>query len=199
MLDVLIASVEDRKYELKILLNEFHRQGVNPIVIVDNKELSIGSKRQKLLELATQEWIVFFDDDDWPNQEYVSLIESAILSDDTADCCGIWGRMTTNGKNLKTWGHRLGWPVGERRFGLDYVRPIIHFNPVKREKALQAGFRDLRFGEDMDYATRLNPLLNKEVFIKEPQVRHLLFLISQQTKEYPDRQLQEWSSLTLPE
>jgi hypothetical protein len=39
---------------------------------------------------------------------------------------------------------------------------------VKRDKALLAGFKDLKFGEDMDYAERLNKILTKEFYIKEP-------------------------------
>jgi len=177
MLDILICSIKDRHQQLTILLNEFRRQGAEPITLVDNREMSVGAKRQKLLEMATQPWIVFFDDDDWPSEKYYDLILKAIESDPGADCCGIWGKMTTDGRNPKTWCHRLGYPIAERQHGFDYVRPIIHFNPVRTQFALKAGFKDMRWGEDMDYANRLNPLLKREVFIKEP-----LFLYRYSTK-----------------
>ena len=170
MLDILIASIEERAFDLAKVVTEFRRQGVDPIVVIDNKEMTIGKKRQMLLEMATKEWIVFFDDDDWPSEGYVANILKAIERNPGADCCGIWGRMTVNGASPKTWRHRLGMPFIETMSeGFNYTRPIMHFNPVLRTKALEAGF-DItsRWGEDVDYAKRLNPLLTKEAFVHEP-------------------------------
>lgn len=183
ILSILIASVEERADKLKALLVIFekeifhtglyggmHRDKIEVLTEVDNKEISIGLKRQKLLERANGDWIVFFDDDDMPNEGYVEMIFYAIHRNPLADCIGIRGHMTTNGGKPETWCHRLGWKIeGDGRnllpSGYHYNRPIIHFNPVKRELALKAGFKDLRYGEDMDYAKRLNPLLTKEYFI----------------------------------
>lgn len=173
MLDILIASVTDRKLDCLKVEHEFKRQGVQPIILTDNRVMPIGEKRQRLLEMATKPWIVFFDDDDWPHDCYVDEITRAIKRNEKADCLGIHGIMTTNEdpRTLKTWCHRLGYPIegdGTRktRYGFDYVRPIIHFNPVKREKALEAGFDvTMRFGEDMNFAQRLNPLLTCEEFV----------------------------------
>lgn len=180
ILSILICSIEERRDKLEGLLlllgsqiTKLHGWATIEIIhITDNKEMSIGSKRQKLLEKAKGDWIVFFDDDDLPAYNYIELILDAIISNKDIDCIGIRGIMTTDGKNNKTWCHRLGYKIqGDghtpHKSGYDYVRPIIHFNPVKREKALQAGFKDMRFGEDMDYASRLNPLLTKEFFIDE--------------------------------
>lgn len=175
LLSILIATVEIRKEVFKKLEFELFRQNVyddvEVIVLSDNKEISIGAKRQKLLEMAKGDWIVFFDDDDQPCEHYIDLIRSFALTHKECDCMGIRGVMTTNGDNPQTWCHRLGFPIkGNGRgllqeYGFHFVRPIIHFNPVRRELALQAGFKDLRYGEDMDYASRLNTLLKKEVFI----------------------------------
>lgn len=180
MLSVLIATVTDRKREFDLLEKEFYRQrnhlscpgNVEIVHLCDNKEMSVGIKRQKLLEqMACGQWICFFDDDDWPMPNYLQLVVNAIQTPGV-DCIGINGIMTTNGKNQQRWCHRLGyrWEEGyaAKRRGFDYLRPIIHFNPVLREKALQAGFIDLRFGEDRDYADRLNKLLTREYYIHEP-------------------------------
>ena len=170
-LSILIATTIDRQHQFEQLYKELILQSyglmVEVLYLEDNKEMSIGTKRQKLLEMATGDWIVFFDSDDEPSSSYVSKILSAIEND--CDCIGIRGFMTTNGTNRKSWVHRLGLEIkgdGITKVGeYDYTRPIIHFNPVKRELALKAGFKDLRYGEDMDYAKRLNPLLKKEYFI----------------------------------
>lgn len=200
MLSILICSITERSKQLAELMHLFSKEvgemavmegkkendliayrykpeseifnDVEFIVAIDNKKISIGDKRQELLNLAAKDWIVFFDDDDIPSPNYVNLILNAIYESSTADCIGIRGTMTTNGENPKTWCHRFGLPI--KGDGItpasneyDYLRPIIHFNPVRREKALQAGFRNMSFGEDMDYAKRLNPLLEEEIFINE--------------------------------
>jgi len=176
ILSILICSVLERSESLELILNEFNSKrttDVEILTIVDNKELSVGLKRQRLLEMAKGDWIVYFDDDDIPSKNYIQLILSAIKNNPDIDCIGINGTMTTNGINPKTWIHRLGYKItGNGKdvlsSGFNYERPIIHFNPVKREKALMAGFKDIRFGEDMDYSERLNKFLEKEYFIQEP-------------------------------
>lgn len=135
------------------------------IALCDNKEMTIGAKRQRLLEMAQGDWIVYFDDDDMPAPNYVNLILSHMS--DQVDCMGIKVKMTTNGLNEQTCLHRLGRKWAESKEGYDYVRPIIHFNPVRRSLALKAGFKDIRFGEDRDYSDRLNKLVKKEAFIDE--------------------------------
>lgn len=190
VLSVLIATVEGRKKEFELLEKEFYRQrnrlscpgDVEIISMCDNKEMSIGLKSQKMLESSSGLWVNRFDDDDWPMHNYLQLILNGTRVPGI-DCMGINGIMTTNGKNQQRWCHRLGygWHEGAfaKRKGFDYLRPIIHFNPVLREKALQAGFKDMRFGEDRDYADRLNKLLTREYYISEP-----LFHYRYKTEEF---------------
>ena len=176
-LSILIATIDERRQQFEKVLSMFndmkahYGDAVEIVVLSDNREKSIGLKRQQLLEMAKGEWIVFFDDDDIPYPNYLNHIMNAI-SQPNIDCVGINGVMTTNGKHTQKWCHRLGFQILEgqpaKSRGFDYLRPIIHFNPVKRDKALLAGFKDLKFGEDMDYAERLNKILTKEFYIKEP-------------------------------
>lgn len=175
-LSILIATVNEREQMFAQLKQEFARQimfdykdQVELISISDDKELSIGSKRQQLLEKATGDWIVFFDDDDWPYKYYVHEIMQAILTYKDIDCIGINVFMTTDGKRPQKCCHRLLYPVWQdNKDGWDYVRNITHFNPVRREFALTTGFKDMRFGEDKDYSDRLFPLLTKEHYIELP-------------------------------
>jgi glycosyltransferase involved in cell wall biosynthesis len=178
-LSVLICSIPERAHLLDPLLMQFrsrhnyNKPGVVEIIVDKRgKEISIGKKRQSLAEKATGQFSVYFDDDDWPHENYLKWIVDAIDSVPDIDCIGIRGYMTTNGKNRETWCHRLGFPIEGgiavmEKYGYNYVRPIIHFNPVRTDLMLKAGFRDMRYGEDMDYASRLNPLLTKEYFIDQ--------------------------------
>lgn len=176
-LAILIATVEERKKQFEKLLEcSFNREKYPDVLLIslcDNKELSIGNKRQRLLLAAKKEnceWIVFFDDDDLPSENYIQLILDTINSNPDIDCIGINGTMTTNGANPQTWCHVLGetWREGKPNEKFTYYRPIIHFNPVKLELALKAGFKDMRYGEDRDYSDRLNPLLKKMAYIEQP-------------------------------
>lgn len=176
-LSILICTTVDRRPMFEQLKGYFEKQiadlsledQVELLYIEDNKEMSVGSKRQKLLEMATGDWIVFFDSDDMPSDKYVYLVYEAIRNNPDIDCIGINIRMTTNGNRPQKCCHRLLYPEWMNNFdGWDYVRNITHFNPVKRALALQTGFKDMRFGEDKDYSDRLLPLLKKEFYIREP-------------------------------
>jgi hypothetical protein len=52
------------------------------------------------------------------------------------------------------------------RDGYRFCRSTYHKTPVRRELALQAGFPDLRYGEDKIYSERIIGLVKSEVFIK---------------------------------
>jgi hypothetical protein len=61
-LSILIATVHERAEMLTKLLGKFEGQRSDDIEIVvmsDNKEISIGAKRQKLLERSQGDWVVY--------------------------------------------------------------------------------------------------------------------------------------------
>lgn len=174
VLSILIATTRDRREMFKLLYFEFHKQTQDkPVEVLyeeDNKEISIGAKRQKLLERAKGDYIVFFDSDDWPMPYYVDEILEAL--EQKPDCVGFLIHMTTNGKRPQVCCHSLQYPVwrGDGKIkidGYDYVRNVTHFNCVRRDLALQVGFKDLRFGEDRLYSDAVTQLCEIEVFINK--------------------------------
>jgi glycosyltransferase involved in cell wall biosynthesis len=166
-LSILIPTVKGRESKLQELLYTLDKQQTNEVQIIiekDNKEISIGAKRQKLLEKAEGEYVAFVDDDDLVSENYVSEILKAIES--KPDAIGFKIECTFNGSGrcmaaassrYREWGEHQG--------GFRYVRSIYHKTPVRRELALQIGFEDLRFGEDYVYSKKINPLIKSEVFI----------------------------------
>ncbi len=173
-LSILICTVDGRETQFNLLrhhlqtqINEFGRQKeVQILSKKDNKEISVGAKRQLLLEDAIGECIVFIDDDDMVPYFYVEKILEAInLNPDCIgfkiECKGTPGKTASASNKWDDWAENVG--------GFDYVRTIYHKNPVKREHALAIGFKDMRFGEDYDYSKRLKEsgLLKEEVFIDE--------------------------------
>lgn len=163
ILSILIATIDERREQFIELKKVFGKtEGVEIVSACDNKEMSIGWKRQTLLEMAKGEYIVFFDDDDWPSPEYITEILKALES--KPDCVGFKITYLKNGNYVGTCIHSLQNKEWSQQKN-NYLRSVTHFNPVKRELALKVGFKDMRFGEDKEYSDRLTLLCKTEVFI----------------------------------
>ena len=171
-LSILICSLNRRKHFLDKLLSKLEAQQndqVELITSIDDGELSIGAKRQKLLEDSNGEYIVFIDDDDDVSEDYVQKILSAIKSE--PDVVGIHLIMNHDGHLSGKTYHSIKYKnwydaPSENPQWRYYYRNPNHLNPVKRNLALQVGFKDISNGEDRDYSMRLLPLLATEEYIK---------------------------------
>lgn len=165
-LSILICTTPDRR-EMFLALYGFLREQAEgkPVEVLfheDNKEISVGKKRQGLLEKAAGDYIVFVDSDDMVHPDYVDDILHAVTYD--PDCVGFKIKCEgTEGKTAKASVIYKNW--AENVDGFDYVRSPYHKTPVKREIALKVGFPDKRFGEDYDYSMGLVGLLKTEYFI----------------------------------
>lgn len=166
-LSILIGTVKERQGLFEELKSHIEKQisgrsqSVELIFISDNKEISIGAKRQRLLELAKGDYVVFIDDDDWVSDTYVTEILSAIATN--PDCIGFDILCTTDGKDEQLARASMQYRWADNVDGFRYVRKTYHKTPVKRDIALMAGFEDIRFGEDYKYSMRLK--VNTEVLI----------------------------------
>lgn len=169
-LSILLPTVLERQLLFAKLHYHILRQAkgkpVEVIVACDNKEISIGKKRQNLLEAATGEYIVYIDDDDWVADDYVDSILGALES--KPDCVGFLIRCTSGGANPRMAKASLKYKRwGENEDGFAHTRSPYQKTPVRRELALRAGFPDLRYAEDRAYSTKLVPLLKTEEFINK--------------------------------
>lgn len=165
-LSILIPTVEGREESFDKLFNELFRQiegkDVELLSHKDNKEISIGRKRQNLISVATGEYIVFVDDDDMVAPDYIEQILNHLGSDSVGFLieCSFDGANKCTAKasyKYKDW--------GDNQDGYRYVRSTYHKTPVRREISLKVGFKDMRFGEDYDYSMRLIPHIKSEGFI----------------------------------
>jgi glycosyltransferase involved in cell wall biosynthesis len=169
-LSILLPTVESRANLFAKLhahiLGQCEGKPVEVIVACDNKEISIGKKRQNLLEQATGEWVVYVDDDDWIADTYVDRILAALSTN--PDCVGFRITCTQNGRNPRRAIASLRYKEwGENRDGYDHVRSPYQKTPVRRSIALKVGFPDLRYGEDRVYSRGIVRLLKTEVFVDE--------------------------------
>lgn len=174
-LSILLATVVSRAELFAKLEAEIRRQcegkPVEIIIACDNKEISIGKKRQNLLNKATGDYICFIDDDDWIAPDYVDKILAALES--SPDCAGFLFECSRDGKVYGTAKVSLKYRIwADNKDGYAHVRSPHHKVPVKREIALAAGFPDLRYAEDKVYSDKILPRLKTEVFIDEPLYKY---------------------------
>lgn len=168
LLDILICSLYEREKELDNLCGVLSPQAGDDIGILvecDKREMSVGTKRNKLLSLATAEYVCFVDDDDMIAPNYVDLIRSAL--EKRPDCVGIEGIITFDGRGPRKFIHSKRYDHWFEKNGI-YYRTPNHLNPVKRELAVQVGFPDSRHGEDAVYSSNLFPRLQSEEYIDGP-------------------------------
>lgn len=186
LLSILLPTIVTRATEFARLEAHLKAQAEGkPVEILsacDNKEISIGKKRQQLLERATGDYVVYIDDDDWVSDTYVDDILAALTSIPSPgpDCVGFLIRCTQNGKNpvmAKASIKYKAW--GENEDGFAHTRSPYQKTPVRRGIALKVGFPDLRYAEDKVYSAGLVRNVATEVFIDKVlyhyQYRHESF------------------------
>ena len=104
MLSFLIPTVKGREHMLSKLVATIKGQiealkawdKVEIVICGDNKEMSIGSKRQQLLNDCKTEWFVMIDDDDTISDYYLKEALEALKSN--PDCVTYYESIITNGR-----------------------------------------------------------------------------------------------------
>lgn len=155
ILSILICSLWKRAADFARLLNVLDQQLTNDVEIlteIDNGEITTGAKRNKLLEKAKGEYVVFIDDDDLVSETYIKDILEA--AKDGNDAIVFKGWVTTNGTNKRYF--ELSKDFGYVTLNGIYYRYPNHIVPIKREIASQFKFPDIVHGEDYDWATQIH-------------------------------------------
>lgn len=160
LLSVLIASLDSRRLLLDRLLDRLRPQvdaaggKVEMLVHADNGELTVGRKRQELLQRAAGRHVCYVDDDDLVSWHYLAGILDTLVSD--PDCVAICEHRFDSSARLI--GRRL--ISLRRRLAGHRCRDVNHLTPIRRVLALQAGgFSDMGASEDVDFGARVRPLL----------------------------------------
>lgn len=172
-LSILIPTIESRYQQFSALLDFLEVQPgfktyFNIFAYYDEGQMTIGEKRQLLLEQADGDYVAFIDDDDEVTDQYIPRIIAACWN--KPDVVGFKGWMTTNGAKKELWEISKSNPYKTCHQGpFRYLRFNNHLSPVKREIALKIGYKFMTHGEDYDYACRLQQsgLIRSEFFIDE--------------------------------
>jgi glycosyltransferase involved in cell wall biosynthesis len=177
MLSLLIPTLESRHQQFQYLREKLAAQiraaGVEHAVEVlyerDNREKSLGAKRNALIRRAQGRFIAFLDDDDDISDDYVARISEVILRRPDIDCIGIKGIITFRGAHPREFSHSLKYKdYFSRRH--TYFRPPYHLNPILRTVALNYPYLEVSYSEDVEWALRLQRAgaLKLEEFIETP-------------------------------
>ena len=175
LLSILICSVIERENQFHNLLSALDAQKsylddggeVEILYIIDNKEISVGAKRNKLLEMAKGEYVAFIDDDDMVTGDYLkSILE--ILDYNRPDCIGIRAIITFEGIAPEI---REFYYSNKGNFrGPDGIMhsPPYHLNPIRATIAKSVKFPDKNLQEDVAWAEAIRPKIKSGIDIDQP-------------------------------
>ena len=163
LLSIVICSVPERIGFLSRLFARLVPQTKNKpvelLVITDNRSMSLGEKRQKLLELATGKYICHVDDDDLIAEDYVdSLLEK--IKENKYDCITFTCMVSLNGGPSKPCYYSKDHIYSN--FPDKYLRNPNHLSCYKREIALKHKFTNVEYGEDDEWGKRASKDIKKE-------------------------------------
>ena len=174
----MIPSIPGRESSLQRLVSSIHEKmhRIAPEVRYtidigfDNRELTIGSKRQMMLQRSRAKYSAFVDDDDEITDAYVEDMQEMIR--------GSYQVMRLRGAiDPYTFTHSVeNTLLSPMARGEVFLRPPNHLNPILTVIAKLISYRDVKTGEDLDWAIRLakTGFLTRE-YISDPSRIHYLY------------------------
>lgn len=183
-LSILIPSVPSRFFQSTELFLRLQKMAegkpVEVLMLTDNKQRSVGMKRQALLEAARGDYVAFVDDDDGIEPCYIDALLEGIVRD--PDVVTFKQQATVNGEvgfvDFSVMHKRdEPWRPGET-----VKRRPWHPCAWKREIALKGVFTDKMFGEDVDWLNQVIRYARTESHI--PRVLHH-YRYNENTSEAP--------------
>lgn len=179
LFQILICTLKEREEKFnklnEFLIKQIEENGLeNEVGILsfsDNRNYTVGMKRNLLVKNSTAKYVGAIDDDDWVSATYVKDIHEALIENPDVDCIGLKGLMTSNVNyfNNRIFLHSIQFTEYLERNDGVYLRPPNHLNPIKREFVVKFPFPIINRGEDTDFAMRLckSELLQNEAFIND--------------------------------
>lgn len=195
---ILIASIAGREASLKKLLESIHEKRnricpeleIQVTVAYDNKEKSIGLKRQSLLESALGKYLSFIDDDDDVTDAYFEDALETIRG--KYDVCRLRGQISQF-----TFTHSLETTLDSKmsKDGI-FTRPPNHLNVMLATAAKFIKFGNAVSGEDLDWTVRLaqSGFLTKEY---QPDINRIHYIYNLGDRVITERVLEGQSNITV--
>lgn len=190
MLSILIPCIPDRLDNLKNLYSLYEgyikiyylTDLIEIVSIVDNKQRTIGAKRNSLLSIANGDYIVISDDDDELTQAYFkNILDACSKGVDVItylQSAGINGEWTTVHFGLKN---------ENQEFNKDGVTVRKAWHCCTWRRALLEGvtFADINYGEDGPFSDMANEKAKTSYHINE--ICHVYEHDSTKTASFDER------------
>lgn len=162
-LSILICTLPSRLVSFEKLKSKLENQAKanglqEQIEILSNADesISVGNKRNLLLQQSKGLYVCFIDDDDdvadYYIQELFKLVESNL------DCASLKGIITWDGQRPEVFEHSIKYKEYKNHLKnqeVVYERYPNHLNCIKSSIAKQIAFTDKNVSEDTDYADLL--------------------------------------------
>lgn len=183
-LSILICSLPQRSAMLHRLLDSLRGQAwvlpnpgdVEVLYLVDNQKMSIGTKRNKLIEAARGQYTCFVDDDDRVWADYIVQIFDAMKGE--PDCIGMSGISTANGLYPKISYFSdaakvlQGLPLRSLKQGASNdsvpIAHVCHLSPIKRSITSRVKFQNISWSEDRFWTQAITPLIKTVTVLEKP-------------------------------
>lgn len=170
-LSILVPTVTTRIDQREKLLAKLCAQAagkpVEILSLIDNRQRSIGMKRQALLDIARGEYIAFCDDDDDISDDYISSLLAEI--EVGADCITFEQHTVWNDAHSHiVFG--LNNKDEELKHGGTTLRGPWHVCAWRREKVAGCLFLDANWGEDFIWSIQARRKVHDATHI--PRVLH---------------------------
>jgi glycosyltransferase involved in cell wall biosynthesis len=159
---ILIPTLRERSSTLSQVVTELRRQLENVsftyelLIDADDRQSTLGNKRNRLVREARSEYIVFLEDDDFTHPEFFKTYEPMFLSRQY-DVGEIYGLRYDN--------EVIDRPV---HYSVDYVKHVpwynsptiyirspCHITPMRTSLARTVQWPDITWGEDHEFSYRL--------------------------------------------
>lgn len=160
-ISILIPTMTPRKALFDQVLAEIRKQASECPEIrteilweSDNGELTLGQKRNVLMERCTGKYHCFIDDDDVLAPDYLKTFVPMITSGRDYDCAAFVGAHYIRGVFNKLFHHSMhydAWAETPERF----LRTISPMNLIKTDIVRQVRYMDIRSIEDREFSQRL--------------------------------------------
>lgn len=173
-LSILVCSTDTRydTFAVRLLGQLFKQRAKLPrpgrvevIALTDTKSMTIGAKRNWLVQAASGRYVQFVDDDDRVGDGMLVEVLAGTKHDCDVICFPAMVRL--GGGPPRICYYSKDFEV-DRNTPTGYERRPNHICAVKRDLALDTPFADMCMGEDADYAARLHHKLKSQVSIDTP-------------------------------